>query len=266
MNTITIIDQDNQFTFENIGSPTGFEYPDVINTLGDISGKGGAVYLASKFGRRRLSWQGLLKSDVPENRRALERACRAGRLKTIRFSTCDGIALETQVEVESIVMPYKLGRTKYLIQAVSPDWRFMSQVAHHYNVTETVQVGGVDIPAEIPFSFSSNEFTPQVLSNLGTEYAEPVFTIRGPGTRFIITNVTTGEQMIITRTLGVNDFIEVHTDNPSVLLNGVTPIYSSLEGTFWTVPPGDNQITFLSIGSNVPNTVEVDFNDAYLGI
>lgn len=266
MNNITIIDQSNQFTFQEVGSLAGFEYPDVISAIGDISGRGGAVYLASKFGRRRLSWQGLLKEDVLEQRRALEYACKPGRLKTIQFETCDGVAVETQVEIERITMPYKHGRTKYLIEATAPDWRFISQEPHTLVVNETLISGGVDIPAEIPMSFESTELTPHIINNLGTENSEPTFTITGPGRKFIVRNQTTGEQFTITQSLGEGDYIVVRTDNPSVMLNGSTPIYDSLSGTFWTAQPGQNEVTFVAIGKGSNKTVTIEYFDAYIGI
>jgi hypothetical protein len=266
MNTITIVDQSTQFEFENIGEMVGFEYPEVISVIGDISGQGGAVYLASKFGRRRLSWQGLLKEDVLSKRRALEMACKAGRLKTIKFTTCDGIAVQTQVEVERLTMPYKLGRTKYLIEATAPDWRFFAQTPTVLATGQTIVGGGADIPASIPMDIYHETSPEKFITNAGTENASPVFRITGPGTRFIVSNKSTGEQFVITQTLDEDDYITVNVAERRVLLNGITPIYSALSGTFWSAAPGITQIGFVPIGRGNDATLETSFYDAWLGI
>lgn len=266
MQSLTLIHPDGpQFVFEDL-ILTGFEYPTVINSIEDISGRNGALYINSKFGRRRLSWQGLLKEDVLVNRRSLERALRAGALKTLQFETCDGLALQVQVEVESLEMPYYLGRTKYLIEAVAPDYRFVGQTLHEFETTETVLHGGAQIPATIPMSLSSGSALANTINNLGSEYADPIFIIHGAGTNFIVRNQTTEEQFVLDYNLGTNDYIEVDVVNRTVLLNGLTSIYSSLEGSFWQLAPGVNTIGFNTIGDDGNTLLTIQYRDSYLGI
>lgn len=267
MSNIQLFNDDINYIFTDVGNMEGFEYPEVINVIDDISGMGGALYVTSKFGRRRLSWEGLIRSDVQESRRDLIQSVRAGNLKTIKFATCDGVEVQADIEVEKVLMPYKNGRTKYLIEAVAPDWRFFSQTLHSVEFETTTVYGGLSIPATIPMSFSGAGASSNILNNAGTEIANPTFLINGAGTKFTIGNQTTGEQFVIEYTLTGSQYIEVSTLNRTILLNGVTPIYSSLiTGDFWSIAPGDNTITFLATGKDASTLLTIQYRDAYLGI
>lgn len=268
---ITITRDDSEFVCTDL-RVEGFEYPTVNSAIEDISGMDGAVYVASKFGRRSLSWEGVLSSDILDSRRILTKTCRPGQLKTIAFETCDGLALQAEVEVTNIVMPYRLGRTKYMINAVAPDPRFYSQELVSVDISQTSIRGGAAIPLlSIPMAIPQSALTDQelnsIVTNEGTQETDPVFTIYGPGTGFIVTNTTTGEEFTLSSTLIEGDYVTIDVAAGTVVLNGITNIYDEFAGDFIILAPGDNDFEFIvEADLDVTTLLNVEYRHAYLGI
>lgn len=266
MNSLTLTDiHNNSFTFEKL-KLTGFEYPEVINVVEDVGGRNGAIYIASKFSKRRLSWEGILQEDVLANRREMQKVIAAGALKTLSFETCDGVEVQVDVEVERLTMPYYMGPTKYLIEAVAPDYRFFDQNVQTLSLTETGVTGGAQIPATIPMSLSSAAQQDNTIDNEGTTETPPTLIIYGPGSEFVIRNQTTGVDTIITYDLLEGQFIVVDVANRTVLLNGQTSIYTAFSGFMWFLQPGENIIGFTPTGEGVTTHVDIQWRNAYLGI
>lgn len=261
-----------EFTCENL-TVEGFEYPSVISSVEDISGISGAIYVNSKFGRRMLSWQGLLSNQVPTNRRILEQTCRAGSLKTIEFESCDGLELQAEIEVLSLVMPYRIGRTKYLIQAVAPDSRFYSQELIDVDITQTSIRGGASIPfPTIPVAITQSDLTDEelnaIVNNAGSEATEPILTIHGPGTGFTVRNETTDKEFFLSTALIDGEYVVIDTREGTVLMNGVTNIYQDFDGDFPLIEPGDNEFRFIVAANLEPDTTRLNvvYRHAYIGI
>lgn len=269
--TITIINDTIQFVCRDLNIE-GFEYPSVNASIEDISGMSGAVYVNAKFGRRPLTWQGVISSEVPLNRRNLIEACRAGTLKTIEFESCDGLELQAEVEILKLVMPYKIGRTKYLIEAVAPDSRFYSQELISLDIAQTSIRGGATIPfPTIPLAIPQSDLTDEelnsIITNEGSESTDPIFTITGPGTGFTVTNATTGEEFTLTSTLLDGDYITIDVKNGTVIKNGTTNVYDEFDGDFITIEPGDNEFEFI-VASDIDTAtnLNVTYRHAYIGI
>lgn len=266
MNSLTLTNANgDSFTFENLRL-NGFEYPEVINVVEDVGGRNGAIYVASKFSKRRLSWEGLLLENVLANRREIQKVIAAGALKTLSFETCDGVAVEVEVEVEKLLMPYYVGPTKYLIEAVAPDYRFFDQTVQTISLTETGVTGGAQIPATIPMSLSSASQQDNTIDNEGTADTPPIFYIYGPGSHFVIRNQTTGVDTIISYNLLDGQYIVIDTENRTVLLNGQTSIYTAFSGLMWFLQPGENIIGFTPTGEGANTRLDVQWQNAYLGI
>jgi len=255
MKQLTIADQVNsdEFTFyDNAGgtilrSFEGFEYPSVRDVIEDISGKGGATYITSKFGRRLVSWTGdLVSNDVFTLRRTLLSVLRQqGTMKLIKFTTYDDLELQFEAEIRKVINPYTHSIHSFLIEAVAPDWRFFSQTEHEVEVAD----GGSE-----------------TCDNEGNEETDPVYRIDGPGTSFSVTNNTTGESFTIERTLEEGDYIEVNVKERTILLNGTTPIYSNFDGDFAALEPGENEVEFNAVDGGGATLLTISFRDAYNGI
>jgi len=257
MKQITIIDQDdlNEITLYDVGEESilrefeGFEYPVVKSVVEDVAGKKSAVHVANKFGRRTMSIVGdIVGSDIFTARRSLLALLRqTGTMKLIKFTTYDDLLLQCEADVAKLVIPYTHTIHTFLMELVAPDWRFYSQ-------TEQTNL--------------SSDAT-QVINNAGTERTEPVFRVYGPFTSVTLVNNSNAEEFTLEYGIyGIDegDYIDVDCLNITVLLNGVTPIYSAFSGEFFSILPGENTISFVPAGGGASTQLRTKWRDAYNGI
>lgn len=264
---ILITDQINSFLCEDVGYTEGFEYPTTRPVIEDIPAREGALYLGSQFGRRPLSWQGTIKGlDVLERRRNLIKACRVGYLKTIQFTTKDNLDLQAEVEILKILMPYQYTAIAYLIEAVAPDFRFYSQTLYTQASAVTQFQGGTPIPAAIPAPIGGGSNLTFEIVNNGNIYSNPIFTIQGSGTEFIVNNITTGESFTIDLTLQAGESVVVDT-NERTAFQGNQNVFGAFTGDWMRLDPGSNFITFnVGTGKTSETELSVSFRDAYIGL
>jgi len=257
MKQITIIDQDdsNEITLYDAGEESilrefeGFEYPEVKSVIEDVAGKKSAVHVANKFGRRNMSIIGdIVGSDIFTARRNLLALLRqTGSMKLIKLTTYDDLLLQCEADITKVVAPYTHTIHNFLIEMVAPDWRFYSQTEH------------TNLSAD----------SSQVINNAGTERTEPVFRIYGPFTSVTLINNSNAEEFTLEYGVyGVDegDYIEVDCLNRTVMLNGITPIYSAFSGEFFSILPGNNTISFIPIGGSAATQLRTKWRDAYNGI
>lgn len=264
--TITIHNQDDLFICQDVGKLEGFESPSAIVNVEDVAGKDGAVYINAKYGRRRLAWQGLIDTSVPVTRRELIGICRVGQLKTLTFESCDGLQLQVDVEITRLLMPYSLGRTTYLIEAVAPDARLLSEAITTTVITQTAIGGGSSIPWTIPVAIVQTGST-QTITTVGTELTDPTITIHGPGTSFSVTNVTTGETFTVSSVLDSDDTVVIDGAAGTVIKNGTANLFADFSGSFLTLLPGGNELRFsVGSGSDGSTNLSVSHHEAFLGI
>lgn len=265
METIEIVNDDHSFVCEHIANPTGFEYPETRLVMEDIPSRDGSLYIGSRFGRRNLSWRGLiLHPDTRDKRRNLIQACRVGQLKTILFELCPGLDVQTDIEIVRLTMPYELNRSPYLIQAVAPDYRFFSQTETTVNTGITVQSGGVPVPMAVPAPIpggSSLNFSITIDGNVATS---PVFSVRGPGSNFLVTNQSTGESFELDLTLTSVETVVIDTYNKTAF-NGSQNVFGSFSGDWIVLEPGSNVLTFNAVGYTANTRLSVAYRQAYLG-
>jgi hypothetical protein len=255
MKQIKVTDQDSavNFTFYDNANGVilrnfeGFEYPSVRDVIEDISGKGGATYVTSKFGRRLVSWSGdLVSSSIFTLRRQMLAALRQqGRMKLIEFTTYDNLALRFEAEITKVLNPYTHSIHSFLIEAVAADWRFFSQAEEEVEIASGASDDAV---------------------NDGNEETDPVFRIDGPGTSFSVTNNDTGESFVVEREIAEGEYIEINVSERTILLNGTTPIYSNFEGDFITLEPGENEIEFVAVAGGGTTLLTITFRHAYNGL
>lgn len=281
MKTFTIIEQKdwNFFTFYDNKLDTilrefeGFEYASVQESIDDVAGPYGSVYITSKFGKRQVAIQGdLLGVDVFSKRRLLSKALRqTGVMKLIKFTTYDDLNLQFEGEIVKVLNPYTHKIHSYLIEIVAPDWRFYSQDLSSFDVGQTIVSGGASIPATIPLAIASSVAdatdVSNIITNNGNEVTDPIITITGPGNGFLVRNETTGQEFNLDYELVGGDEVVIDVKRRTVVLNGITNIYPSITGEFWSLVPGQNELRFLvSAGLTVDTNLNISFRDAYSGI
>ena len=273
MKSIIVSNGSQQFTFHDNQSGTilrefeGFEFPTTRPVIEDIPARGGALYIGSQFGRRRLSWSGDLVSDTVYNlRRQLLAPMEVGALKTLKFTTYDDLELQTQIEIQRILMPYTHMVHTYLVEAIAPDYRFYSQAEYSENTVITEAQGGMAIKAPIPAPIGGGSSVDFILANSGTIATLPVFTIRGPGTDFIVQNTTTGKRFDLDLTLGSAETVTINTQRRTAF-KGNQNVFGSFSGDWMELATGNNRIVFNAVSGFSSNTrLTVTWRDAYIGI
>lgn len=268
MDDIRIINGLVQFLCEEVGQPEGFDFPTSRNVYIDPPNRGGTLDISSLPGRRNLSWRGLIKTNVAENRRLLAQACAHGPRKTIKWTTCDGIELQTEVRIDSLINPVTNGMSPYLITATAPDFRFLSQTLHSQNISISTSKGGTPIPAAIPAPIPGTGTSFANVFNAGNAESEPLFTIRGPGKNFTIFNKTTGQKIYIEINLAANETVTINTQTNEVFKgnqNSFGLVTRTPTGKWLHLAPGNNQIYFDAESlSNANTLLTILWNDAYL--
>lgn len=272
--TITDVENNKSYTLNDtraegsfIERVEGFEYASVLEAIEDVPNDGGAVYINSKFSSRRVGITALITCDRLEERRELLAALnQTGHLKLIEFTTLDNLALQFYAMVKNLVFPYTTMETPLLLELIAPDFRFYGQTLKEFTTSQTEITGGAAIPAEIPMSIGSDVDLVNAINNDGNAITQPLFRIDGPGTLFTVGNTTTGEEFIIDYTLTADQYILIDTVNQTVLLDGITNIYSAFEGDFWSVLPGENNIQFLAEGLTPDTLLTIYYRDTYNGV
>jgi hypothetical protein len=281
MKLFTIIEQlnNNSFTFydNKLGSIlrefSGFEFPDVQESIDDVAGPYGAVYVNSKFGRRQMTIQGdIVSPDVFTLRRTLSNALRqTGTMKLFKFITYDDLYLQFEGEVVKMVNPYNHQVHTFMIDIVAPDWRFYSQELFSYDIGQTIVRGGISIPSNVPMSLGSpsggNDAVDNIIVNNGNEVTDPIFTLTGPGQDFSIGNVTTGKTFTLSTVLVGGDTVIIDVRNRTAIKNGITNVYPDLAGDLWSLAPGENELRFfIGSGLTIATNLNFSYRDAYSGI
>lgn len=151
--------------------------------------------------------------------------------------------------------------------AQDPYWQDLTDVVNQYNVNnQAAFLGTPFLPLHIAGSSISGTFT---VTNMGDVPAYPVWVINGPGDGIVLTNDTTGESIDLTGyTLAAGHYIQIDT-RPlirTVLLDGVTNLYSSLVGTpsLWALQPGDNSVTLDMTSITNASYISASYRQKYL--
>jgi hypothetical protein len=106
------------------------------------------------------------------------------------------------------------------------------------------------------------------IDNDGDDDAYPIWTITGPATSISLTNVTTGDVLVLTRTITVGDTIVIDTRErqQTALLNGATNLWGDISdtSTLWALEPGSNDLTLTVTGSTSNTRVRMTYQPRYL--
>jgi phage-related protein len=106
------------------------------------------------------------------------------------------------------------------------------------------------------------------VDNDGDDNAFPIWTITGPATAVSLTNVTTGEVLVLTHTNTVGDTIVIDTRErqQTALLNGATNLWGDISdaSTLWALEPGLNDLTLTVTGSTSNTRVRMTYQPRYL--
>ena len=131
---------------------------------------------------------------------------------------------------------------------------------------------GIILPTEVPFTLPAGSGS-QTVTNAGNSVVTPSLVINGPGTNFIINNVTTGQTLRIgyasnPLTLTTGQTVEIDGETLSIT-QAETNKFGAKDPSseFITLQPGVNEISLeVESGSDTNTQVTLTWRDAYLGI
>jgi hypothetical protein len=107
-----------------------------------------------------------------------------------------------------------------------------------------------------------------IISNDGDDVAYPVWTIRGPATSVVLTNVTSGLSLTLSQNLTSSDTVVIDTRErvQTVLMNGSTNLWPKLAtgSALWGLGPADNEVALTLAGASTSTLVSLDYQPRYL--
>lgn len=129
-------------------------------------------------------------------------------------------------------------------------------------------VSGTFLPL-LPLAVGNSQVLGSVtVDNDGDDDAFPVWTITGPATSVSLTNVTTGEVLVLTRTITISDTVVIDTRErqQTAVLNGVTNLWGNLSSssTMWPLVTDLNDLTLTVTGSTSATRVRMTYQPRYL--
>lgn len=129
-------------------------------------------------------------------------------------------------------------------------------------------VGGLPFPIVFPLTFGSGPVGGSLtVTNTGDAATWPTFTVTGPVTGPVITNVNTGQQLGFDPlfTVAAGQTMTVDTDTRSILVSGVSRSDRLYVRRWFPLPPGPTTVSFTSVGVYDPAAqFTVTFRSAYL--
>jgi hypothetical protein len=128
--------------------------------------------------------------------------------------------------------------------------------------------GGTFLPI-LPLAVGDSQVLGAVtVDNDGDDVAYPLWTVTGPATAISLTNDTSGDALVLTRTLSSSDTVVIDTRErrQTALLNGTTNLWPDLStaSTLWPLQEGINDLTLTVTGSGATTRVRMTYQPRYL--
>ncbi len=244
----------------SLSDVTGLDSPEIREFSEDLVEDDGSTHSSFYYGRRPVVLEGQidnrpsgplsdLSTNVVRNLRMtrLTRATNAMRKDAvIRFAPEGG--LEQQVSVRR-QQPLRItGAFNKTFQAgmVAEDPRIYSAALREVIIAPNVST---------------------LISNVGIADTHPSVTLFGPATNPIITNLATGEQVKLTYVLAAGAYLVLDFARKTVLLNGATSVYSSVDFVntdWWTLLPGANTVSWTATATTTASSMRVNYRDAWI--
>jgi hypothetical protein len=117
----------------------------------------------------------------------------------------------------------------------------------------------------------SNVTTAGRVDNPGDEVAWPVWQIVGPGTNPTLTNLTTGQSLVLSLVLSGGQSVTIDTrPSQKSIINDQTlaNLYSALapgNAAMWPLQPGSNSLQLVMSGASTDSRLVLNFRPAFLG-
>ena len=260
----------------------GLELPPIRTASFENPASDGAFLSNQLYGGRLISFTGLVSGTCATDYRSkrdqiitafsIERENGSVTPKTFKFTTLIDQELQATFYTKDFSFTDEdVKNGTYRVDLFCPDQRIESQTLSSL-VIYLFSGGGFAIPFGIPFDMSTGGSTTDELTNNGNIDSFLNITLNGPLTNPTIDNLTTGEQLTITKTLTTSsERIEIDTKNRTVLYfstptaTGVNAL-ADQSGDWIFLQPGSNEIKLTNATYNSEASAEFTWRDAYVGV
>lgn len=137
------------------------------------------------------------------------------------------------------------------------------------SITETRSyIPGSDFLNPFPTISDSLALGETTINNPGDVHAWPYWTVTGPMTALVGTNVTTGYEFVLTYGLSAGNQLTIATDRPAVRGPAGENLASNLDwpsAYLWSLQPGDNDVIFNLSGGATGSQIQLSFRPRYEG-
>lgn len=134
-------------------------------------------------------------------------------------------------------------------------------------------IGGWKFKFKLPFRFKQKGEPRKNIYNSGDVETPVEIIFKGPAVNPRVTNITTGEFIQVNRTLTADDTLYINTEKGNKTIeierNGLRKDafnYIDLDSTFFQLALEDNLIEYSTENNLDPQSVEIKYNNRYLGI
>lgn len=253
---------------------TGLDSPDVRESADDLVQMDGGIHGDFFYGRRPVTLTGLLLNPASADERnqrmtSLMRASNAMRADAILSWTLEGG--EAQFLSVRRQQPLRITgawQKEFQLAVVAADPRIYSTALHQEDVVPGADgLGGFSSPLTSPLTSSAPVSGQVMVDNQGSAQSPALLVINGPCTNPRVINFTTGEELVLTYTLGEAEFLVIDMLNRTVLLNNSASRYGAVDfnaTSWWWLEPGENDIRFAPSSYSLGCTLEIHFRDAWL--
>jgi hypothetical protein len=231
---------------------SGFDAPDLRESADDLVQQDGGIHGDFFYGRRPVTLSGMILNPASADDRnrkmtRMMRACRALRSDaTISWVLSGGYEQYIRVRLQNGPRFQGNWQKEFMVGMVAADPRIYSTTLN----STFVPLGGS-----------------ATLTNNGNAWMYPNIAIYGPVTNPTLRNFTTGESINIIYTLVAGQFLALDVANHTVLLNGTTSLYSSVDlasTSWWALAPGANDIRSTVYASSAGAGITVEYRDTWM--
>lgn len=260
-----------------LGRLSGFEYPEINVEVKNRGGYHGGELGQYNYRARHMTIEGKIYaqdlSDYNTKRIALMQAFFLhGGLATATITLKNAVTLQADVIVsgQAPSAPYKQGDAIYsdfAIEVTAPYPMLLGTVEQSQELIPS-NLGGFAIPFELPLDMSEGgDDGVEVVANNGNGIAWPEVTIEGIIENPVVTNVTSGLQLQLQRTLtNATDSVVINFYRRTAVLNGSTNVRYQCVGDFWVLAPGNNSLQLTTASHGESGKATVRWRHSYLGV
>jgi hypothetical protein len=153
-----------------------------------------------------------------------------------------------------------------VFRAFDPFWYDAQTIVHTFNTGQLTPFFPLTFPIRLN---SSAVFADTTIENTGDIETYPEWIITGPGENITLRNLTTGEVLQSSATLGVGESLTINTRpfHKSVTRNDGTNLFYTLsdDSSLWALTDGQNAIRLEMAGATDQSGIQLSYKNRYWG-